>query len=94
MVDTFVTFAQYELGVSIMFQLIYTCGMNTVYLWDLKAGSFVGCSAITVSRAGLDMVLREEIPPLSGIKPHSFNSWPAISQIRCCQLWVYVLEKY
>lgn len=38
-----------------------------MYLWDSKAGSFVGCSAITVSRAGLDMVLREEIPPLPGI---------------------------
>jgi hypothetical protein len=30
--------------------------MNTMYLWDSKAGSFVGCSAITVSRAGLGMV--------------------------------------
>jgi len=27
------------------------CGMNTMYLWDSKAGSFVGFSAITVSRA-------------------------------------------
>jgi hypothetical protein len=76
-----------------MFQLIYTCGMNTMYLWDFKAGSFVGCSAITVSRGSLNMVLGEEIP-LPGIKPHSLSSWPAISQIHCCQLWVYVPEKY
>jgi len=39
-----------------------------MYLWDSKAGSFVGCSAITVSRAGLDMALGEEIP-LPGIMP-------------------------
>jgi hypothetical protein len=67
--------------------------MNTVYLWDLKAGFFMGCSAITLSRAGLDMVFGEEISPLPGVKPHSFSSWPAISQIHC-QLWVYVPEKY
>jgi len=76
-----------------MFQLIDTCGMNAMYLWDSKAESFVGRSAITVSRAGLDMVLGEEIP-LPGIKPNSLSSWPAISRIHCCQLWVYVPEKY
>lgn len=92
-VDTFVILALFELVVSIMFQLLYTCGMNTMDLWNLKEGSFVVCSAIMVCRAGLDMVLGEKIPPLPGIKPHIFRSWAAISQIHC-QLWFYFPEKY
>lgn len=61
MVDTFVTFAQYELRLALCSNC-FTRGMNTIYLWDLKAGSFMGCSAIMLSRAGLDMVLGEEKP--------------------------------